>query len=77
MCILLSSAPMVLHILAMDAVGLDCHFRAKVQKDMVKGTNANVQQELMRPPNLSPIPVDLEKAWEALKDALQVVKVVA
>lgn len=62
--------------MTMDTMGLACCTCAKVWKDMVRNTPANVKQELMVAPIVSFVPVIPEKAQEAVKTVPQVVKVV-
>lgn len=60
-CLLLSSAAMALHPLATDVMSSACHLQANMQKNMVRDTPANVKQEFMITPILSPVPVDHKK----------------
>lgn len=75
-CLLLTGAAMAFNPLTMDAMGLACHIRAKLWFFMFEDASANVRQELMMALLISLQLVDLKKAKEALKAALQVAKVV-
>lgn len=74
MHLLLASAAVTLHPLTMKVLGSAFHSRAKVWKDVVRDAPSNVKQELMMASLLSLVSVDLEKAKEALKTALLMVK---
>lgn len=53
-----------------------CRSQTKIQKDTVWDTAADVKQEFMMALILTVVPVDHEKTKQAVKTALQVVKVV-
>lgn len=76
MWFLLSNAVTAVQPLAIDVMGSVCHSHTKIQ-DMVRDTPVNVKQELMMAPIFSHVPVDPEKAQDALTTAPQVGKVVA
>lgn len=66
---LLSCAVMAIQPLALDVASSARHIHTKLQHDIMKETPANVKQEFMMVPVLSPEPVDLRQTREAMKTA--------
>lgn len=73
--LLLASAVMTVHPLAMDVLGLACQSYAEVQKDVGCDASANIKQKLMMAPILLQVLCNPETAQKTLKTAPQVVKV--